>query len=234
MTNLPLSSSIATGGSSRRLRRSMLLCALVLAALLTATGVAFAQITQLGHTITTATPSCPTTPCLAVSRTTGFQAKAGSERAMFVAPRDGRIVAWSITLGKPSQKQINFFDANEGGAASAGITVLRPSKRLIYRVVGQSPIVALQPYFGKSADFPLDNSIPVKKGWTVALGVPTWAPALSVGFGNDTSWRASRRKGKCNDTATQTAQSKAGSSTQYYCLYRTARLTYSATLISTP
>jgi len=64
--------------------------------------------------------------------------------------------------------------------------------------------------------------------------VPTWAPALALGFGNDTSWRASRPKSKCTDTATQTAQSMIGQVAQYPCLYRTARLAYTATLISTP
>ena len=74
----------------------------------------------------------------------------------------------------------------------------------------------------------------VKKGDIVALTVPTWAPSLALGFGKGTSWRASRGKGQCTTTGTQTAQTRVGSSTQYYCLYQTARLTYSATLISTP
>ena len=51
--------------------------------------------------------------------------------------------------------------------------------------------------------FPLAKSIPVKKGWVVALTVPTWAPALAVGLGADTSWRASRGKGTCEDTLDQ-------------------------------
>ncbi len=40
-------------------------------------------------------------------------------------------------------------------------------------------------------------------------------------------------KGKCDDTETQTAQTRMQQRTQYRCLYR-ARLTYSATLITTP
>ena len=50
----------------------------------------------------------------------------------------------------------------------------------------------LEKYFGKTAQFPLATTIPVKKGDIVALTVPTWAPALALGFGNNTSWRASR------------------------------------------
>ena len=66
----------------------------------------------------------------------------------------------------------------------------------------------------------------------MALTVPTWAPALSVGLGADTSWRASRERGDCDDTQAQTAQMRFEQIAQYYCLYRTARLTYTATLVT--
>ena len=64
--------------------------------------------------------------------------------------------------------------------------------------------------------------------------MPTWAPALAVGLGGDTSWRASRGKGKCDDTRRRPRRSTSNQLAQYYCLYRTARLTYSATLIPDP
>ena len=80
--------------------------------------------------------------------------------------------------------------------------------------------------------FPLAKSIPVKKGWVIALTVPTWAPALAVGLGADTSWRASRGKGTCEDTSTNTVQTQPNQLAQYYCLYKTARLAYSATLVT--
>jgi hypothetical protein len=145
-------------------------------------------------------------------------------------------VAWTITLGKPSATQIKFFDTNEGGASEAGIAVLRPQPKpnLTYKLIAQSPLVKLQTYFGKTAQFALETTIPVKKGDELALTVPTWAPALALGFGNDTSWRASRPKKQCTTTSAQTAHTQIATSVQYYCLYQTARLTYSATLISTP
>ena len=99
--------------------------------------------------------------------------------------------------------------------------------------MGQSPVVKLQPYFGQKVQFPLTTSIPVKKGYVVGLTVPTWAPALTQLLDNGSSWRASRAKGKCDDTDTQTAQTRLRQRTQYRCLYR-AQLTYSATLITTP
>jgi hypothetical protein len=195
-------------------------------------GFTAAQLAQ--KTPTQPPPSCPANPCLAVSRTTGFQVKVADERSVVTIPHDGTIVAWSITLGSPSKQQIAFFNTNEGGPASAGIAIVRGGSKLAYRLLAQSPIVALQPYFGMTAQFALAQTIPVKKGNIVALTVPTWAPALALGFGNDVSWRASRPKAQCADTKTQTTHTAVGSIVQYICLYRTARLTYSATLVSTP
>ena len=182
-------------------------------------------------------PSCPTPSCLAVSRTTGFQVKVEANNNPEAAPREGTIVAWTISLGKPTATQIKFFNANEGGAASAGIAILRAEKspKLTYKVIGQSPVVPLEKYFGKTAQFPLATTIAVKKGDIVALTVPTWAPALALGFGKGTSWRASRGEGPVHDHRHSDLHRQASApASQYYCLYQTARLTYSATLISTP
>jgi len=226
----------------RSVRPLLLLIAALGAAGLVVPGVALGTLNELGLTAEQLAakppaqppPSCPSNPCLAVSRTTGFQAKVGSDRALVTVPRDGSIVAWSITLGSPGKKQIAFFDANEGGPSSAGIAVLRGGAKLAYRLLAQSPIVALQPYFGMTAQFALAQTIAVKKGNIIGVTVPTWAPALALGFGNDVSWRASRPKAKCTDTTSQTTHTSLGSVVQYICLYRTARLTYSATLVSTP
>lgn len=198
-----------------------------------------ATLTEVGvipATTPPTVPSCPTPTCLAVSRTTGFQVKVETNNNSLAAPRAGTVVAWTIALGKPTAAQIKYFNANEGGPASAGIAILRAQKtpKLTYKLIAQSPVVQLEPYFGKTAQFPLATTIPVKKGDIVALTVPSWAPALALGFGKGTSWRASRQKGQCTTTGTQTADAQVGSAVQYFCLYQTARLTYSATLISTP
>lgn len=210
------------------------------AALLVPTG-SLASIQELGivpasstPTVTSSTPSCPGTPCLAVSRTTGYQAKVGTTRSPFVVPTAGRIVAWTITLGAPNAKQVSFFNANEGGPASAAIAVLQTGKSLNYTLVAQSPTELLAPYFGGSVQFPLATTLPVAKGDVIALTVPTWAPALALGYAGDTSWRASRSKSECTTTNTQTSLQTLGTTVQFYCLYKTARLTYSATLISNP
>jgi hypothetical protein len=217
----------------------MLVLASVVALALILPAVAPATLTEvgvIGATTPATVPSCPASPCLAVSRTTGFQVKVGSEHNLLSAPRSGTIVAWTVTLGNPNASQIKFFNANEGGVSEAGIAILAPQPKpnLTYKLVAQSPLVKLQPYFGKTAQFPLETTIPIKKGDVVALTVPSWAPALALGFANTTSWRASRPKTACTSTSSQTTQTAVGTAVQYYCLYQTARLTYSATLISTP
>jgi hypothetical protein len=199
---------------------------------------ALATLSEVGvipATTPPTTPSCPTS-CLAVTRTTGYQVKVGKTRNVLAAPRNGTVVARTISLGKPNATQIKYFNANEGGPSEAAIAVLRPQPKpnLTYKLIAQSPLLKLQPYFGETAQFPRETTIPVKKGDEIALTVPTWAPALALGFGNDTSWRASRPKKQCTTTNTQTAHTLLNTSVQYYCLYQTARLTYSATLISTP
>ncbi|HEX4437903.1 MAG TPA: hypothetical protein VH061_14020 [Solirubrobacteraceae bacterium] len=221
------------------MRRTKTVIAASAALALVLPAAAPAKLTEVG-VIGTTTPatvaSCPASPCLAVSRTTGFQVKVGTIHNPMGITRNGTVVAWTITLGKPSTTQIKFFDTNEGGVSEAGIAVLRPQPKpnLTYKLIASSPLVKLQPYFGKTAQFALETTIPVKKGDELALTVPTWAPALALGFGNDTSWRASRPKKQCTTTSSQTAQTQIAASVQYYCLYQTARLTYSATLISTP
>ena len=201
--------------------------------------VAPAKLTEvgvIGSTNPATVASCPASPCLAVSRTTGFQVKVATVRNPMGVPSSGTIVAWTITLGKPNATQIKYFNANEGGPSEAALAILRPQPKpnLTYKLIAQSPLLKLQPYFGETAQFPLETTIPVKKGDEIALTVPTWAPELALGFGNDTSWRASRPKKQCTTTNTQTAHTQLNASLQYYCLYQTARLTYSATLISTP
>jgi hypothetical protein len=207
--------------------------ALILPAVAPAT---LTEVGVIGATTPATVPSCPGSPCEAITRTTAFQVKVGSERNLLSAPRSGTIVAWTITLGKPNAAQIKFFKANEGGVSEAGIAILAPQAKpnLTYKLVAQSPYVKLERYFGKAAQFPLETTIPIKKGDVVALAVPTWAPVLALGFPNTTSWRASRPKSGCTTTGSQTTQTSVGSAVQYYCLYQTARLTYSATLISTP
>ncbi len=220
-------------------RASSLSVVSVLAVLsaLAAAAPAGARVIEIGAAEPPAGPSCPGDPCQAVSRTTGYQAGAGAIEDPFVAPADGRIVAWTITLGNPSDEQRRFFEQRLDGPASAGITVLRPGPKLTGRVLAQSPVRRLTPFFGSTVQFPLVQSLRVRKGYVVALTVPTWSPSLALGLGRDYSWRATRGNRpatRCLDTARQTAVRRVGSLTRFLCRYPTARLTYSVTMVTSP
>jgi hypothetical protein len=212
----------------------LLLAGLAVALVLIAPASASAKIIEVGEVATKPAPSCPTSPCEVISRTTAYQTRIGATRDMFVVPADGRIVAWTITLGKPGKKQQKFFEESLGGPAQAGITILKSGDRYFGRVLAQGTLQTLTPYFGQTVQFPLTTSLPVTKGSIVALSVPTWAPALALGLARDNVWRASRDVDACDDTQTQSAQIDVQDLTRYKCFYRTARVAYSATLITTP
>jgi hypothetical protein len=180
-----------------------------------------------------APPSCPDKPCYALGRTTGYQAKVGTNRGLYTVPKDGTLVSWTVKLSKPGAKQIDFFNTSLGGESQAAISVLRMGTKLHARLVAQGEVQKLEPYFGTTVEFALQKTIPVKKGWVIGLTVPTWVPALAAGLAGDTSWRASRPKGACDDSQAQTAQA-VNQIGRYYCLYRTARIMYSARIVSTP
>ena len=211
--------------------RLRLITAATVAAALAPAAPASATVVEVGRT--DAKPTCPENPCLAVSRTTGYQARIAGSATDFVFPSRGRIVAWSITLGKPTADQVSFFDKNLGGPSRARITVLRTGKRRFARVVAQGPVVRLSRFFGQTVQFPLRESLPVRKGYVLGLTVPTWAPALTPLMSDGSKWRASRPARRCSDTGTQRAQSDPGDLAQYLCTYQ-ARLSYSATLVTRP
>ena len=213
-------------------RRPALIAASVALVCAAAPAAASARIVEVGQAPTEAVPTCPASPCLAVSRTTGYQAKVVDSRAHYVVPANGRIVAFSIRLGAPNKRQIKFFEDNFG-KASAGLAVIRRGDRLFGRVVAASPVMPLSDYFGQTVQFPLDRALKVEKGNVIGLTVPSWAPALSTLTDDGSSWRASRGLKACDNTDSQTAQTAVGALTQYRCLYR-ARLTYTATLITDP
>jgi hypothetical protein len=220
---------------SRRALSVVLAFALVALAIPAA---AYAVITTLSSPPdSTATESCPgtaTTACTVVSRTTAMQVKVGDTATPFKVTAAGRIVGWEITLSSPTAAQIKYFDANEGGTSQAAITVIRQVKGLDYKLEYESPVIHLQPYFGQTADFPLARSLAVKPGDVIALTVPTWVPALELQAGRKAAWRASRNKTQCTSVGVETAQTVPGSVLQYYCIYRTALVDYSAIEISTP
>jgi hypothetical protein len=224
----------------RLLRAAAVSCGLAL----TLPAAASAEIIEIGKLDPQVKSSCPgpVPKCFAVARLTGYQAKVGTNRGLMTATKDGRIVAFSVGLGKPGPKQALFFSGGKGAPANSPqygepevqVTVLNPRSKLRSRVAAQSEAFKVADYFGTTVQFALAKSIPVKKGQIIAITSKTWAPILAVGLGSDTSWRASREKGTCQDSVQQVAQVKDQQLAQYYCLYRTARLNYSATMVTDP
>src|SRR5260370_29984740 len=97
----------------RRIKMGIFAGVLLALALPAAAPAQLSEVGVLGTTNPATVASCPATPCLAVSRTTGFQVKVGSARNPIGVPRDGSIVAWTITLGRPNATQIKVFNTNE-------------------------------------------------------------------------------------------------------------------------
>jgi len=196
-------------------------------------------------------PSCPAN-CQAVGKTTGFQTNITGARNPFINTVRGRVVAWSIKTGAPStkpnpqnnnQSDYDFFSETFGGAPKARISVLKPIMKQIraghpiYKLKSQSPVEDLSAYLGQTTTFTLDTPLRVKPNNVVALTVPTWAPAFAINQSANTKWAASRKKGKCNETAdilAGTPQDALGTERSYGCVYNTARLLYSATVVADP
>jgi hypothetical protein len=229
---------VLNGGMTRVLR---ILPAVAVLALVSASA-AQAKVYELGLVgdKKLGKPSCPENPCLAVTRTTGFQVSAGDARNLFIAPGSGRVVAFTLNLGKPSTTQIDFFNRQAGGTARARIAVLRPVPSQTagtprYLLNAQSTDVDLQQFFGSTVQFPLYTSLLVRKGYIIALSVPTWAPVLAVdNLANTFAWRASRVSPCSTNPERQPPHIVPGSARNYFCLYRPAQLTYSVTVVSAP
>ena len=250
--------------AENRLPRSRLLAAGLLACLLAASiaaawpgdaGSAPARVVVLGRTATTPPPSCPgkivnnveVVPCRVEGHVTGFQAIAGGVPRPYEAPFDGKVVAWSITLSRPSRKdsekttdEVGFFNDFLGTPSQARIGVLRPvedSKPPEFKLVRQSPLQTLNRYFGSTVVFALDHPMTVLRGQVVALTIPTWAPMFAFNVSDDDTWRGSRLPGECSsksDIQNGHPHQGVGKTKTYGCYYSNARLLYTATLVKGP
>lgn len=234
---------------------SCLLAALIAVAAPREADSAPLRVVVLGQTAETPPASCPgkivnnveITPCRVEGHVTGFQSIADGVARPFEAPFEGKIVAWSITLAKPSTKEtktttdeVSFFNDFLGSPSEARIGVLRPvegSKPPKYTLVRQSPIEVLNPYFGSTPVFALDHPLTVLKGQVVALTIPTWAPMFAFNVSAENTWRGSRVPEHCSskeDIQNGHPQQGVGKIKTYGCYYSNARLLYTATLVKKP
>ncbi len=177
--------------------------------------------------------SCPQN-CQAVGQVSGYQLRIGEMVNPFRAPSRGKITAFTITLGKPTERQGSFFTTTFGGAPAARVSVLRRGSGRRHRLTGQSPTVQLTPHLGATHTFTLERPLTVKEGYVVALTVPTWAPAFAVGRSREEGWRSSRDFRRCADVRQQAAQQRRASLRTYGCFYRTSRLLYTVTFEPAP
>jgi hypothetical protein len=218
-------------------------------------GSASAAITELGATTTPlAKPVCPASgSCpIILTETTALEVLNDGMAYPTAALHTGRIVAFTVTPAAVSLTDINGapatgtkpaqpgLNATYGGESEVAITVLSPSStkiapgKRVYKVVSESPLFKLQPYFGHLVQFVLTQTLPIFKGDVVALTVPTWAPLLSVNLtANQFGWRASR-SGGCLAYTTQSAQLLVGNSAMYPCYFSATRVEYTATEITSP
>ncbi|HVX33246.1 MAG TPA: hypothetical protein VHA80_08915 [Solirubrobacterales bacterium] len=212
-------------------------------------------VTVLGQTAETPPASCPgkivnnveVKPCRVEGHVTGFQSIADGIARPYEAPYDGKIVAWSITLAKPSTAEtetttdeVSFFNEFLGEPSEARIGILKPIEGTNppkYTLVRQSPLEVLNPYFGTTPIFALRHPLSILQGQVVALTVPTWAPMFAFNVSSENTWRGSRLPEHCSskeDIQDGHPQQGVGKTKTYGCYYSNARLLYTATLVKSP
>jgi hypothetical protein len=190
----------------------------------------------LGQTATEPDPSCPNLPCQAIGSVTGFQVNNGQTNLPFLVTQDGTVKDWTLTLAQPTNSQRTFFNGFFGTPPQARLAILRrvpgtnPPR---YSLRRQGSVKVLTPYLGQTVKF--SANLKVEKGDIIGLTVPTWAPAFAQNLDASNVWRASREPGTCKnatDIRQGEPQEKVGRRATYGCKYSTARLLYTATLVT--
>jgi hypothetical protein len=227
----------------------LIAAAAVLVALSTVTAAASAQVlggtVELGVTKTPlVAPTCPatlsSTNCtIILTRVTALETVRDGVAYPTRVHQAGRITSFSVGLSQLSSNkatqssEIQYLNTTYGGPARVGITVLKqgPWKRHEWRwtVVSSSPTYLVAPYLGSVVQIPLTQTLAVKKGEVIALTTPTWVPVLSIDVnGKQFAYRQSRVYNCASPPASDQAQVRPGSVTNYGCNYPGTRLEYSA------
>jgi hypothetical protein len=196
---------------------------------------ASAEVRELGVSADAplADPSCPGTDCEAIGRVSGYPAQIGSLKNPFLVMEPGKIVAFTVRLGKPDPTQITFFENLFGGQPQVRISVLKPARtKRRHRLQTQSEIFNVATYLGSSPTFALKTPLVVTKRSVIAITVPTWIPAFAINQPADVAWRFSRED--CEDPGEPAAQQTLKSLRTYGCFKRFARPVYSVTFIPDP
>jgi hypothetical protein len=223
------------------MRKKLLVAMATIAAGLAVAAIASGRISELGTTLDQNTAACPDT-CQAIGQVSGFQTQQGTRQLPYRLRSNGKVVAFTVKLGKPNASQVQFFNKLFGGPPQIRLTVLQPvvvpkgqpKQPNKYVLVAESPLYTLSNYFGSEPSFALPKPLIIKPGYIVGITVPTWAPAFAVNLGNDMQWRSSRDAKSCDNVQQDASQDVIGSSRTYGCVYKTARLLYTVTYVADP
>ena len=194
-----------------------------------------ADVREIGQPEPFPAASCPEN-CQAVAQVSGYNAEIGKSKNTFRINRPGRVVAFTMRLGQPNADQLTYFKTTFGATSQARVSILKPARtKQRHRLLAQSELFNLEPYFGSTPTFALGRSLPVLKGNIIAITVPTWAPAFAHGLSNEFAWRSAHHDNECTSaTPPPAAQMSLGSLRIYGCFYRTARLLYSVHFVLDP
>ena len=88
------------------MRKKLLVATVTILAALVVVAVAAAQVAELGTTLDEHTASCPDN-CQAIGQVCGFQIQQGTRKNPYRLRSYGKVVAFTIKLGKPNASQIS-------------------------------------------------------------------------------------------------------------------------------
>src|SRR3954453_9947252 len=135
--------------------------ALTALAALAAAAPAGAAVKEIGDTPAFPPASCPPN-CQAIGQATGYQVQTGSAKNPMQITKPGKIVAFTIALGKPDKQQTQFFNNLFGNVPEARISILTLGRRhRLATLKAQSEIFKLSQYFGSTPTFALSKPIAV-------------------------------------------------------------------------
>lgn len=232
------------------MKRSLLAAASLCLGSVAFSAAASAQTVELGQTKSPlVAPSCapsvaPAQCTIILTRSTALATIRDGVKYPTTAKADGYVVAFTLGLSrlnsnvKTATSEVSSLDHTYGGTTQAALAVLTPvgkASQRTWRLRAISPIFHLQPYLGAVTQFPLTTALPIFKGDTVALSVPTWAPVLSIGLSaGGYAYRQSRTANCGRPAGLDQAMFTLKVTSVFGCDYTGTRVEYSATEITTP
>src|SRR4051812_44119551 len=89
-----------------------------------------AEIREVGASAEAPLPdaSCPTEPCTAIARVTGYPVQVGTVKNPMLINEPGKVVAFTLKLGKPNETQNTFFASRFGAQAQVRLSILKPAR----------------------------------------------------------------------------------------------------------